>query len=124
MNEKYEKQAAQSILTQYTEKAPTRLDELRALDKKVKRPALVVGYTLGAIGAIVMGSGMSLVMTDIGAILDIPYAMPIGIAVGVVGMLIAGLSYPVGKKILSARKKKYAGEISRLSHSILENGND
>ena len=55
---------AQKIRTQYMEKEATELDELREPDAKVKRPANAFGYTFGSIAAIVMGSGMSLVMTD------------------------------------------------------------
>lgn len=54
----------QKIRTQYTEKEHTQLDELRALDAKVKRPAKVFAYIFGCAGAILMGSGMSLIMTD------------------------------------------------------------
>ena len=50
----------QKIRTQYTQKQYTELDELKALDAKVKRPANVFGYTYGSIGAIIMGAGMGL----------------------------------------------------------------
>ena len=56
----------QKIRTQYTEKENTELDALRDLDRKVKRPANVFSYVFGSISAIIMGAGMSLVMTDIG----------------------------------------------------------
>ena len=71
MNRNDQQFMAQKIRTQYVEKQSTELDELRALDAKVKRPANVFAYTFGSISAIVMGSGMSLVMTDIGQILGI-----------------------------------------------------
>ena len=61
----------QKIRTQYTEKQHTELDERKALDAKVKKPANVFAYTYGTAAAIVMGAGMSLVMTDIGAIVCI-----------------------------------------------------
>ena len=50
----------QKIRTQYTEKQHAELDELKALDTKVKKPAHVFAYTYGSLSAIVMGSGMSL----------------------------------------------------------------
>ena len=56
----------QKIRTQYTEKQHTELDALKELDAKVKRPANVFAYTYGSASAIVMGAGMSLVMTEIG----------------------------------------------------------
>ena len=80
---------AQKIRTQYMEKTPSELDALRELDAKVKRPANVFAYTYGSISAIIMGAGMSLVMTDIGTTLGMANALIPGIVVGVVGLAMA-----------------------------------
>lgn len=111
----------QKIRTQYTEKQHTQLDELKALDAKVKRPANVFAYTYGSIGAVVMGAGMSLVMTEIGAIIGLANAMIPGIVVGVVGMGMTLTTYPIYKKLLNSRKKKYAPAIMQLSEKLLRN---
>ena len=111
----------QKIRTQYTEKQHTQLDNLKALDAKVKRPANVFAYTYGSIGAVVMGAGMSLVMTEIGAIIGLANAMIPGIVVGVVGMGMALTTYPIYKKLLNNRKKKYAPAIMQLSEKLLRN---
>ena len=110
----------QKIRTQYTEKQHTELDELKALDAKVKKPANVFAYTYGSVSAVIMGAGMSLVMTDIGAIVGLVSAMVPGIAVGVIGMGMALSTYPIYKKILNNRKKKYAAEIMALSDKIMK----
>ena len=109
----------QKIRTQYTEKQHTELDELKALDAKVKKPANTFGYTYGSVSAIVMGAGMSLVMTDIGSVVGLASAMVSGIAIGVVGMGMALTTYPIYKRILNSRKKKYAPEIMALSEKIM-----
>ena len=110
----------QKIRSQYTEKESTELDELRALDAKVKRPANMFAYIFGSISAIIMGAGMSLVMTDIGATIGIADAMVPGIIVGVIGMLMVIANYPIYKKILGSRRKKYAEKIIALSDSIMK----
>ena len=109
----------QKIRTQYTEKQHTELDELKALDAKVKKPANVFAYTYGSVAAVVMGTGMSLVMTDIGAAIGLASAMVPGIAIGVIGLGMALSTYPIYKKILSNRKKAYAPEILKLSEKIM-----
>ena len=109
----------QKIRTQYTEKQHTELDALKELDAKVKRPANVFAYTSGSVSAVVMGAGMSLVMTEIGAIIGLASAMVPGIVIGVAGMGMALSTYPIYKKLLSARKKKYAAEILKLSEKIV-----
>ncbi len=110
----------QKIRTQYTEKEHTGLDELKALDTKVKRPANVFAYVFGSISAIVMGSGMSLVMTDIAETVGIKEPMFYGIIIGIAGMLMAIVNYPIYKGILGARRKKYADKIIALSDKIMK----
>lgn len=119
MNRNDQEYLVQKIRTQYTEKEHTQLDELRKLDMKVKRPANIFAYIFGSVAAIVMGSGMSLVMTDIGSVIGLEDAMVPGIIIGVVGMLMAIINYPVYKAILNSRKKKYAGQIMTLSDKII-----
>ena len=121
MNRNDQQFMAQKIRTQYIEKTATELDTLRALDAKVKRPANVFAYVFGSVSAIIMGAGMSLVMTDIAAQLGLGDMMIPGIAVGVVGMLLAIINYPIHKAILNSRKKMYGAEIIALSEKIMNN---
>ena len=121
MNRNDQQFMAQRIRTQYMEKQWAELDALRKLDTKVKRPANVFTYVFGSISAIVMGSGMSLVMTDIGSVLGLSNTMIPGIAIGVVGLGMALLTYPIYKKILNSRKKKYSADIIKLSDKIINN---
>lgn len=111
----------QKIRTQYTEKEHTQLDALKELDAKVKLPANVFAYIFGSISGIIMGSGMSLVMTDIGSSIGIENSMVPGIIIGIVGMLMAIINYPIHKSILTSRKKKYADQIMKLSDKIMSN---
>ncbi|MBQ2980570.1 MAG: dihydropteridine reductase [Lachnospiraceae bacterium] len=123
MNKNDQQFIAQKIRTQYMEKEEksTDLDKLKALDSKVKRPANIFGYTFGTISALIMGSGMSLVMTDIGEKLGLGDMMVPGIVIGVVGMIMALVNYPIYKKLLGTRRQKYSKEIIELSEKIIEN---
>ena len=111
---------AERIRTQYVAKQTTELDMLRALDAKVKRPANIFAYFFGSLSAIIMGAGMSLIMTDIGAILGIANTMLPGIAIGVAGMIMAIANYPLYKKLLASRRKKYADKIIALSDELMK----
>jgi len=108
------------IRSQYTEQTQTDLEALKALDIKVKKPANVFGYTYGSIGAVIMGAGMSLVMTDIGTMLGMGETLVPGIAVGIVGLIMSCTTYPLYKKILASRKKKYASKIIELSDRVMK----
>lgn len=108
----------QKIRTQYTEKQHTELDELRALDRKVKMSANAFAYGFGAVSALTMGSGMSLIMTDIGQTIGMASPMTPGIVIGLVGMVMAIVNYPIYNGILTRRRKKYAQQIIALSDRI------
>ena len=120
MNKNDQEFLVQKIRTQYTEKEHTGLDELKELDKKVKRPANVFAYIFGSISAIIMGSGMSLVMTDIAETVGIQNPMLYGIVIGIIGMFMAIINYPIYKGILGSRRKKYADKIIALSDKIMK----
>ena len=81
---------------------------------------IIFAYIFGSISAIIMGCGMSLVMTEIGATLGIASAMTPGIIIGVIGMLMAIVNYPLYKGILSSRRKKYAARILALSEELMK----
>ena len=121
MNHNDQNFMVEKIRTQYVKEESSKLDALIELDKKVKRPAEILAYIAGSLGALVMGSGMSLVMTEIGAALGLAATMVPGIVTGVIGLAIAVLNYPVYKRFLAARRRKYAPEIFALSQEIAEN---
>lgn len=120
MNKNDQDFLVQKIRTQYTEKEHTGLDELKELDSKVKRPANVFAYIFGSISAIIMGAGMSLVMTDIAETVGIADPMLCGIIIGIVGLFMAIINYPIYKGILGRRRKKYADKIIELSDKIMK----
>ncbi len=110
---------ANKIREKYEEKQVTDIDVLCAIDKKASRPANVFAYIFGSVSAVIMGAGMSLIMTDIASKVGIPHAFGVGMAVGVIGMVLAIINYPIYKGILKSRRKKYSAEILELSEKII-----
>lgn len=125
MNKNDQNFLVQKIRTQYTDKENTQLDELKALDKKVKKPANVFAYTFGTIGSLVLGSGMSLAMNVIepgkyfGITISENMMLP-GIIIGLLGIAMVSVNYPIYKSILGARRNKYSDKIIALSDRIME----
>lgn len=105
----------QKIKNNYTAKSKEqpKLDELRNLDKKVKRPSTIFSYIYGVIGALVLGIGMCLAMEVIGNL------MPLGIVIGLLGIVMVSTTYPIYHKILNRRKTIYADEIIAKSNELL-----
>lgn len=100
----------------YKEKEITKLEELRQLDKKVKKGPMVFAYTFGIIGSLVLGFGMCTAMEVI-----LPGYMAVGIIVGLVGIAMVALNYFIYSKMLWNSKKKNASKIIELSNEILNN---
>lgn len=108
-----ENKVVEKIVNSYTEKENTKLDELKALDSKVKKPALIFAYVFGSISALLLGFGMCVAMQVILADL-----MWLGIVVGVVGIALCLLTYPIYKRILNSRKNKYREQILSISNEL------
>ena len=112
------------IRDKYT--APTEVEDkmarLRRLDASVTNTAQSVALVLGIIGALILGFGMSLIMTDLAESLGISgdTAMVIGITVGIVGGILASLAYPIYNAIVKAKRKKIAPEIIRLTDELMK----
>ncbi len=112
------------IREKYT--APTEVEDkmtrLRRLDASVTNTAQAVALVFGIIGALTLGFGMSLIMTDFSEILGVgeAMAMVIGIPVGIAGGILASLAYPAHNAIVKAKRKKLAPEILRLTDELMK----
>lgn len=113
-----ELKAAENIRESYTEHGESDMEKLRKLDGKVKRPADIFAFTFGVIGALVLGVGMCIAMGVIGT----ESLFPLGIVVGVIGIIFVVANYFIYRAILRSRKKKYASEVISLSDKILNSG--
>ncbi len=110
---------AEAIANEYAVKDTRKVVQLKKLDARAKRPALVFAYTFGVIAALILGVGMCLAMNVIGS--GTTAMMAAGIAIGVVGIAGVSVNYPIYKKLLEKGKKKYASDIIRLAKEISEN---
>jgi hypothetical protein len=99
-----------------------KMERLRQLDARVTRKAQIVSLTLGVIGVLILGFGMSLIMSDLSEVLGVyqDYAMPVGILIGIVGGVLAGIAYPVYNFTIQQERKRIAPEIIRLTDELLK----
>ena len=99
-----------------------KMARLRRLDAGVTQTAQVVALVFGVIGTLILGLGMSLIMTDFAEMIGLrePMAMAIGIPVGCVGCILASLAYPIYNAIVKAKRKKLAPEIICLTDELMK----
>lgn len=116
--ENLDKVYAEKIAEEYAPKKTSKVLQLKKLDAKVKLPAEIIAYSVGVVASLLLGVGMCLTMGVIGEIT--PLFMTLGIIIGILGIAMICLNYPLYKKILGTRKAKYAYEITELAKEISE----
>ena len=114
-----QQQEVEDIRKKYLPREEDKMEQLRKLHAIPTKKAQTASLTVGIIGALIMGTGMSLVMTDIGSGLG-SMAMVIGIVIGIAGMLLAALAYPLYNRVLKKQRQQLAPEILRLSAELLK----
>ena len=97
-----------------------KMSRLRRLDASVYSKATVVSLVFGIIGTLLMGTGMSLIMTDISEILGMFFSMIVGIGVGITGIILVCLAYPIYNRTIKKERKKIAPEILALTDELMK----
>ncbi len=95
-----------------------KMEQLRRLDASVTNKASVWSLCVGIVFVLIMGFGMSLVMTDLGTKLGMTSTLITGIAIGVVGMLGVIAAYPLYQFILKRERKRKAPQILKLTEEL------
>lgn len=114
-----QQQEVADIRKKYLPTEEDKMEQLRKLHAIPTQKAQTCSIALGVIGTLILGTGMSLFMTELGAALG-PLVMVIGIAVGLVGMVLVALAYPLYNRVLKRQREKIAPEILRLSDELLK----
>lgn len=117
-----EQEEIRAICRKYTEPTEDAMTLLRRLDAGVTKKATAVALSFGSVGALLLGSGMSLIMTEIGAEMGLSYvwSMIVGAPIGVVGILLACAAYPLYHYTLVRERKKIAPTVLRLSEELMK----
>jgi len=101
--------------------AEDKMERLRQLDKRVTQKATVVSMIFGIVGTLILGFGMSLIMSELSEILGSyeKLSTVIGVIIGVLGGVIAGIAYPVYNFVSRRERERVAPEVIRLADELL-----
>lgn len=110
----------EAIRSKYLPKEADKMEQLRKLHRIPGRKAAVTAIILGVMGALILGTGMSLIMTEIGALFGLADGMAPGILIGLMGLVLAALAYPAYHRVLKKERERVAPEILRLSGELLK----
>lgn len=109
----------QAIRKKYLPREADKMEQLRKLHDSATKKAQAASIAMGVIGALILGTGMSLCMTEMGALVG-EYGMVFGILVGIAGMILVALAYPVYNRVLKKERERIAPEILRLTDELLK----
>lgn len=117
-----EQEEVRRIRQKYQTQEEDKMEQLRRLDASVTQKATVVSIAIGIVGALVMGAGMSIIMTNIGEQLGLQgtVGMILGIIIGMIGIVLVALAYPLYNGTLKREREKIAPEIIRLTDELMK----
>ena len=113
-----QQQEIEAIRKKYLPKEEDKMEQLRRLHSIPTQKAQAASIAVGVLGTLILGTGMSLCMTDLGAVLG-HLAMMTGILVGGLGLIMVALAYPFYNFVLRKERRRIAPEILRLSDELL-----
>ena len=111
-------QEVEAIRSAYLPRQEDPLESLRRLHAIPTRKAQAAALTVGILGALLLGFGMSLCMTELGAAWG-AMAFVIGIPVGLAGIALVALAWPVYARVLRRERERIAPEILRLTDELI-----
>ena len=112
-------QEVEEIRKAYLPKEEDKMEKLRKLHSIPTQKAQSASIAVGVIGALIFGTGMSLCMTELGAVLG-HLAMIMGIMTGLAGIILVALAYPIYNRTLKKERERIAPEILRLSDELIK----
>ena len=108
-----EQEEIKKIREKYVPKEADKMEQLRRLDASVTQKGTVVSLIVGIVGALILGTGMSMCMvwTEL---------FVFGIIVGVIGIAAVSLAYPLYNYVTKKEREKIAPEIIRLTDELIK----
>ena len=112
-------QEVEEIRKAYLPKEEDKMEKLRKLHSIPTQKAQSSSIAVGVIGALILGTGMSLCLTELGAALG-SLALVLGIMIGLAGIILIALAYPIYNRTLKKERERIAPEILRMTDELLK----
>ncbi len=103
-----------NIRSKYIPKEENKMEQLQRLDASATQKATMYAIIVGVIGALIMGAGMSGCLVWTNSLL-IP-----GIVIGVIGMAVLAVAWPLYNRTLKKERERIAPEILRLTDELMK----
>lgn len=114
-----QRQEVENIRKKYLPKEEDKMDQLRRLHAVPAQKAQAAALVIGILGALILGVGMSLCLSEFGSVLG-RLAMVLSIPLGIMGLTLAAFAYPVYNRILTRERRRIAPEILQLTDELMK----
>lgn len=102
----------EKIRKKYMPKEEDKMEQLRKLDAEVTKPGTMWSIVVGIVGSLLLGIGMSCTMVWADSF------FVLGIVVGIIGMVVIGMAYPVYTRITERQREKLGPQILALTEEL------
>ena len=103
-----------NIRKKYMVQEEDKMEQLRRLDKSVSQKGTAAALVVGIIGSLIMGIGMCCVI-----VWQEIWFIP-GIFIGIAGIAMLSLAYPLYSRITKKERERIAPEIIRLTDELMK----
>lgn len=117
-----EQNEIENIRKKYAAPEEDKMERLRRLDASVTGKATMTALIPGIIGTLFLGIGMSLAMSDLSGMLGFSQSMALfmGIMIGLIGIVLICLAYPLYNRVIKKERAKIAPEILKLTEELMK----
>lgn len=109
-----EQEELRLIRKKYLPLEENKMQKIREMDAHITNKATAVSIMIGVIGVLIMGIGMCCCLVWQGI-----WFVP-GIVIGGIGMVSAGMAYPIYQWVAKKEREKIAPEILRLTEELMK----
>ncbi len=111
-----ENKEIEEIRKKYLPAAESKMDELKCLDAQVQNSGIASALCIGVVGSLIFGLGLCFAMHVLGSGI---LTMLLGIFLGIIGVFVMLMAYPVYRKKQQKMKEYLTPRILELSNEIL-----
>lgn len=102
----------EQIRKKYLPQEEDKMEQLRRLDQSAAKKGTIYSIVAGVVGTLIMGLGLTCSI-EWGGILMIP-----GILIGIIGMVLMGIAYPIYTRVTKKEREKIAPQILALTEEL------
>lgn len=109
-----QREEIEKIRRKYLPKRESKMEQLLKMDQEAEKKGKMISISIGIAGSLLLGIGMCCTMVWNTSLM----IFVIGIIVGILGIVLAGVAYPINQKITKREREKIADKVIALTNEL------